>query len=286
MVDSLSILGQSDFFQDLTAVDFAALAVCLLGVVFLANWLVTLSGLRSLVDCPVRRNRLALFVPFIQIMVWLILSMASLGIIDTEMGESAGWQREFVSYMTVGVIETGLIILCGLIGHLMFARRLKGMGLDPRTLGRDFVAAVVNFISIFPLIMLSIALVLYLGRQLAGPSFQMDQSEGLMVIMENKQLSLRLLLIGFVIIVVPVFEEMLFRGMVQSVLRSVFGGPWSAIAVSSMIFAMMHPWTHWVPLFVLAMCMGYAYEKSGSLFRPIFIHAFFNTASVTAALIG
>jgi membrane protease YdiL (CAAX protease family) len=28
------------------------------------------------------------------------------------------------------------------------------------------------------------------------------------------------------------------------------------------------------------MCLGYAYEKSGSLFRPIFIHAFFNAITI------
>jgi membrane protease YdiL (CAAX protease family) len=41
---------------------------------------------------------------------------------------------------------------------------------------------------------------------------------------------------------------------------------------------------HWPALFVLGVCLGYSYEKSGSLFRPIFIHLFFNVSSVAIAL--
>jgi len=41
---------------------------------------------------------------------------------------------------------------------------------------------------------------------------------------------------------------------------------------------------HWPALLVLSMSMGYAYEKSGSLFRPIFIHSIFNATSIIATL--
>jgi membrane protease YdiL (CAAX protease family) len=37
-------------------------------------------------------------------------------------------------------------------------------------------------------------------------------------------------------------------------------------------------------LFVLGVTMGYAYEKSGSLLRSIFIHAMFNGISIVANL--
>jgi len=41
---------------------------------------------------------------------------------------------------------------------------------------------------------------------------------------------------------------------------------------------------HWPALFVLSLSLGYAYEKSGSLFRPIFIHSLFNAATIAAVL--
>ena len=43
---------------------------------------------------------------------------------------------------------------------------------------------------------------------------------------------------------------------------------------------------HWPVLFVLAVGMGYAYEKSGSLWRPIFIHALFNSIPILQSLLS
>jgi membrane protease YdiL (CAAX protease family) len=62
-------------------------------------------------------------------------------------------------------------------------------------------------------------------------------------------------------------------------------GAWIAILISSGLFAATHADTgHWPALFVLGVCLGYAYEKSGSLFRPIFIHSLFNATSIIAVL--
>ncbi|MHC4911623.1 MAG: lysostaphin resistance A-like protein [Planctomycetota bacterium] len=91
---------------------------------------------------------------------------------------------------------------------------------------------------------------------------------------------------------------MLLRGLFQTTIRSYLAEsrlgkrlrnswavPWVSILIASGLFATMHAYAgHWPALFVLGVCMGYAYEKSGSLFRPIFIHVLFNTTSVVAAL--
>jgi membrane protease YdiL (CAAX protease family) len=38
------------------------------------------------------------------------------------------------------------------------------------------------------------------------------------------------------------------------------------------------------PLFVLAVCFGYVYERTGKLWAPILMHALFNATSITLAL--
>ena len=44
-----------------------------------------------------------------------------------------------------------------------------------------------------------------------------------------------------------------------------------------MLFAAVHAdMAHWPALFTLSMGIGYAYEKSGSLWQAIFVHAMFN----------
>jgi len=54
---------------------------------------------------------------------------------------------------------------------------------------------------------------------------------------------------------------------------------WMGILLTSLLFALIHPlWT--APLiFVLSICLGYAYERTGNLWVPITIHALFNTIS-------
>ena len=54
---------------------------------------------------------------------------------------------------------------------------------------------------------------------------------------------------------------------------------WLAVIITAAVFALVHPlWT--APLiFLLAVCLGYAYERTGSLWVPITMHAMFNISS-------
>jgi membrane protease YdiL (CAAX protease family) len=60
---------------------------------------------------------------------------------------------------------------------------------------------------------------------------------------------------------------------------------WVAIIITSLVFAVIHPlWT--APLiFLLSVCLGYAYERTGSLWVPIVMHAMFNTSSTLMFLL-
>jgi membrane protease YdiL (CAAX protease family) len=83
-------------------------------------------------------------------------------------------------------------------------------------------------------------------------------------------------------IVAPAFEEYLFRGHIQTALVRLFGPRsiarvWLAILVTSVLFAGVHPAWMAPLIFVLALCLGYAYERTGNLWVPIVIHACFNT---------
>lgn len=124
-------------------------------------------------------------------------------------------------------------------------------------------------------------------------------------------------------VIAPLFEELLFRGYLQTLIRRMlyriftrqpgpFGFPvvsevsnlangplvpaepppptaaqtWSAIVITSMVFASVHPaWSQPV-IFLLAVCLGYAYERTGNLWVPITIHAGFNTLSTAVFLLG
>jgi membrane protease YdiL (CAAX protease family) len=49
--------------------------------------------------------------------------------------------------------------------------------------------------------------------------------------------------------------------------------------LTSALFAGVHaPWT-WPPIFLLSLCLGWAYEQSGNLWASVAVHAAFNTIS-------
>jgi membrane protease YdiL (CAAX protease family) len=92
------------------------------------------------------------------------------------------------------------------------------------------------------------------------------------------------LLILTAVVVAPVAEETVFRGYLQGVLRQI-GGRWCGILVSALLFAAIHG--H-IPslggLFVLAIALSLLYERTGSLWAPMLMHAGFNSVNVIAAL--
>jgi membrane protease YdiL (CAAX protease family) len=83
------------------------------------------------------------------------------------------------------------------------------------------------------------------------------------------------------VIVAPLVEETVFRGFIYGVLKRYTDG-WFAALCSAALFAVVHMHVgSFVPLFVLALGFCAAYERTGCLLVPMFMHAFFNGASTT-----
>jgi len=82
------------------------------------------------------------------------------------------------------------------------------------------------------------------------------------------------------IVLAPVFEEFVFRGVLLPwVVRRV--GLWSGIAVVSLVFAGMHfHLPSFLPLFLLSAMFCVAYARTRSLLVPIGMHACFNAVTV------
>jgi membrane protease YdiL (CAAX protease family) len=52
---------------------------------------------------------------------------------------------------------------------------------------------------------------------------------------------------------------------------------WAAIGITALLFAAMHPVWTWPLIFLLAIALGYAYERTGNLWVPVTMHLVFNT---------
>ena len=115
----------------------------------------------------------------------------------------------------------------------------------------------------------------------------MDQHLELELLVNHPQWPLTLSIIGVAVIVAPLVEELLFRGILQTLVRSYVDRPWLAVVVCAGLFAAVHANPeHWPALFVLGIGLGYAYEKSASLWQPIFMHALFNGTTVLSYLVA
>jgi membrane protease YdiL (CAAX protease family) len=290
------IIKQLPGYMYITDIDFIT---CLAGALLFGGWLLKTSlGRKALSDSSPRRNNMPLYLPFVPLLIWL--GAVSLAISATEklLPNLPDWQKAFMDNLIfcIGTIMAIAVII--FLARISFAQRLKGFGLNAKTIHKDFFPAFMNLLSIWPFLMLMIILTIFLGKLIWGQDFEMRPHEELELIRAYPQLSVRVLIIITAVAVVPVFEEMLFRGLFQTMIRSILEGAlfckrlqnkdlrvWFSILISSGLFAVAHydP-GHWPPLFVLSLGMGYAYEKSGSLFRPIFIHSIFNATSVIAAL--
>ena len=282
MFDFTNILAQADLALQIHVMDIVTLGVCFFGLLGFFAWLSGALGSPDLSASPPRRNSIPLFMPIIYAGIWILL-IAFVANISFKAGEGLSEvNQQFLGYLAIAIIDIGLIVSLLAFAYVKFARRLKGLGLNPKTIIKDIPAAVINYVCVLPLVIAAVLIVEYVGRFL---NFDLQTNEGLSVILDFPQLHFRILMFFFTIVLAPVFEELLFRGFFQSMIRGYTEKPWIAIFVTSAIFATLHPMTHWPALFILSCCMGYAYEKSGSLFRSIIIHAIFNGINVAAAVL-
>lgn len=80
-------------------------------------------------------------------------------------------------------------------------------------------------------------------------------------------------------IAAPVFEEVLFRGFIQTELMRGFPSP-AAIVISSLIFAVFHGNLFQSTfVFFVGLCLGFCFYKTGSLLTSIILHIIFNSSA-------
>ena len=256
------------------------------GLYLLFLWsLKTHFGKYALSESAIRRTNLNPLVP-LGILIMLYLGIFAAGELkDKLFSNLEKWQQALTDNLLICICTIIAIIVVAIIADRTFARRLRGFGFKWETIGKDFGMSIVNLYSIWPLLTGSLLLTVYAGKLIYGPEFEMSKHEQLQVLTQYPQLSVKIATIATAAIIAPLFEEILFRGMFQSIIRSFVIKPWLAIILTSIFFASIHAnVAHWPTLFILSVSLGYAYEKSGSILRPIFMHFIFNAASLAATL--
>ncbi len=84
-----------------------------------------------------------------------------------------------------------------------------------------------------------------------------------------------------VVIMAPIAEELLFRGILFNTIKHA-GYPLAGMFASAALFALVHgSMALMLPLFVMGFALAWVYEKSGSIIAPIVMHATFNAINFT-----
>ncbi len=170
-------------------------------------------------------------------------------------------------------------IVAALSGFLIYRHLSPGriFGLGAVSLGGVLVLAVIFLLAAMPVVAITNYLSQLMLRELA------DEQE-LVTLFRDLAREHDFAAMGkaFVAtaILAPACEEFLFRGYFYGVGKRYLGALASALA-TSLLFAAFHLNLASLPgLFVLALCLTAAYERTGSLLVPIGIHALYNCTSL------
>jgi membrane protease YdiL (CAAX protease family) len=223
--------------------------------------------------------------PFALIGIWILLTAVIVkGLMEPLFNDASEMANNLAQYGSIMGIDLFVIGLAVWFSHACFARGIRGLGIHSKTLARDLGWAFINLLTVYPLVILAAAAVVYAGKTIMGPGFRFQENPALTDISASNTWIQTFLLSINAIVIIPVFEEMIFRGMLQTVIRSYLDRVWPAILITSALFAALHPPMHWPAIFVLSCAMGYTYEKSGSLIRCILVHVLFNGVNVITSM--
>ena len=153
----------------------------------------------------------------------------------------------------------------------------EALGLQREGLGQALVLALKVLGVMLPVTLSLEKLCIYI---LSCLHWAADQQIAVDMLLKAPSWAVRAYLIVFAIIVAPVAEEFLFRGVLFPYIKNL-GYPRLAWVGPSFVFALIHVnLPTFIPLFVLAMALTWLYERTGRLIANMAVHSLFNAANV------
>jgi len=222
-----------------------------------------------------------------------VLSVQPFGMPDAICAGVLGlWMISLISHgfeapqaITITAIITSSVLygtlVLGIFGVIGFQRHsaVSLFALQPSRFPKAALTGLLWLVVTYPLILATQALVQHFtGRT--------DDSQMIVrYFLEHPDLKHRGAVILMAVVVAPVAEEIIFRGYFYGVIRR-YGGRIPAILISSLLFAAIHLHLPSFPgLFLLAVILCFLYERTGSLWGNITMHAAFNTSSIVSMLL-
>ncbi|MFI4873460.1 MAG: lysostaphin resistance A-like protein [Phycisphaerales bacterium JB061] len=218
----------------------------------------------------------------IMIGCFVLSSIAAIVVSDAQginVGEARTFEQQGVFNLVVGAAG----IVASVLG-LLLAKRFWNIGRF--RIGRaGWIAGVVLGVLVYPITAAVGQLSLFLFTAFSDSPPDAIGHDTLDSIVSPEAGVWRWAFIAGAVVATPIFEEVLFRGLLQSAVLSIVRKPWLAILIASSLFTAMHISSgiepHTLPAIgTLGLAMGIAYERTGKISVPIAMHAVFNAFNV------
>ncbi|HVU08706.1 MAG TPA: type II CAAX endopeptidase family protein [Verrucomicrobiae bacterium] len=189
-----------------------------------------------------------------------------------------------------GFVLLGTLSVQGVAWILIFIfLRLHGtgwrdaFGLRNPNLEKSLLLALVVLLLASPIVLLLQRLSITLLTQLGFPP---ENQEAVQMFLDEKSVWMRIYFGLFAVILAPVAEEFIFRGMLFPFFKEM-GWPKLAWFGVSFLFALIHhDAATFVPLFVLALAFTWLYAKTDCLLASVFAHALFNAGNLALLILA
>jgi membrane protease YdiL (CAAX protease family) len=193
-------------------------------------------------------------------------------------------------------VLNGLVYVILLLVALMLTSRMRPMGLrqlglTTRQFFRAIPRALLTAIAILPLVYAASLLVQVVIEALHRA---MPEAHPMLQQLGADQHSIWFAIVIFeAVVLVPLAEELLFRGLLQTIIVYLLAGRrqpataarWIGVLITAAIFAAVHlEIAFFLPLFVLAIGLGYLYERTGNLWASAMMHGLFNALQIVLYL--
>ncbi|MFM7320722.1 MAG: lysostaphin resistance A-like protein [Armatimonadota bacterium] len=185
------------------------------------------------------------------------------------------------------VALAGMQVLAGLSALAYAAWRLKATGSSLRAIGvwsggvpGDVVAGVLAWAMLVP----ATASAGFLARQLLGWLPELAPNP-VLPLLTSPNPQIRVALSCIAVLGAPVFEECFFRGVLYTGLRAARGVR-TALLVTGLAFAALHPLVDALPILVLSVGLALVRERRSSLLPAIVAHVLQNGTATIATLIA
>ncbi len=246
------------------------------GTVMLAIWTIRRIAVPAKLDLATRTSpRPSTLTPLhviIPLVLWVLASAVA--------GHFWGEMPEILLANIVG--QLALLGSTLAVAHLAFRNGLvRGFGLSTRHWLFDAGRAAMGTLIAMPIVLVTLSV----SRWLIPPDLQ--RHHVLLEQLPSLPIGWKVVLIVSAVVLAPLAEETFFRGLLQTMIRRYTRRPWVAIACASVLFGAVHAsFIQDVPsLVLLAVVLGYNYERTSRLVAPILIHASFNAIMIAETLL-